>query len=80
MMYKGKCTWNTISFWLLVVGGLNLGLLGIGDLLGSNWNIINLVLGGIPFLEPIVYVLIGASAIVAMMTCKCKTCKVSGGM
>jgi uncharacterized membrane protein YuzA (DUF378 family) len=79
-MYKGKCTWNTVSFWLLVIGGLNLGISGIGDLLGSNWNIINLVLGGIPFVEPIVYVLIGISAIVAMMTCKCKTCKVEASM
>jgi len=77
MIHKGKCTWNTIAFWLLVVGGLNWGLVGIGDLLGSNWNVIYLILGGIPYVEPIVYVLVGIAAVIAIITCRCKTCKVS---
>ncbi len=80
MIYKGKCTWNTISFWLLVIGGLDVGLMGIGDILRSNWNVINIIFGGVPYLEPIVYILIGIAAVVALMTCKCKTCKVDSGI
>jgi len=49
---------------LVVVGGINWGLVGIGMLLGnSNWNVINMILGTVPTLEAVVYVLVGLSAV-----------------
>lgn len=61
--------------WLLVlVGALNWGLVGLGELLGHNWNVVNLIFGGIPMLEAIVYLLVGLAAI-KYFFCKCKTCK-----
>ncbi len=47
---------------LLVVGGLNWGFVGIGMLIGSDWNIVKMIVGSWPILEAIVYVLVGVAA------------------
>jgi uncharacterized membrane protein YuzA (DUF378 family) len=52
---------------LLVVGGLNWGLVGLGMLFGGNWNVVNMILGSWPMVEGIVYVLVGISAVAAIM-------------
>ncbi len=52
-----------LSKILLIVGGLNWGLVGVGDFVGSNWNIVNIVVGSWPTLESVVYVLVGAAAV-----------------
>lgn len=41
---------------LLLVGGLNLGLSALG------WNVVNMVLGGMPMLETWFNILVGVSA------------------
>ncbi len=59
----------------LIVGGLNWGLVGLGGFLGMNLNIVNLVLGGWPMVESIVYLLVGVAAVMKIFGgCKCKTC------
>ena len=63
-----------ILFILLLVGGLNWGLVGLGMLLGSNLNVVNLLLGSWPTVEAIVYLLVGLAAlekVVAMSMGKC---------
>lgn len=62
---------------LLIVGGLNWGLVGVGMLMGVNLNVINLLLGGVPTLEAVVYVLVGLAAILKIFGCRCKTCMAS---
>ena len=52
-----------LSKILLIVGGLNWGLVGIGDLMGSSWNIVNMIVGSWPMLESVVYVLVGVAAV-----------------
>ena len=50
--------------WLLVlIGGINWGLIGVGYFLQSNLNVVNLVVGSWPVVEAIVYVLVGLSAV-----------------
>ena len=73
---------HSVSWILLIVGGLNWGLEGLGDLIGSNLNVIRLVLGGWPQLESIVYVLVGLSAIYELTVHKknCKKCEAGGSM
>ena len=44
---------------LLIVGGLNWGLVGLLDL-----DVVELVLGAVPILQTIVYVLVGLAALV----------------
>ncbi|MDP7247279.1 MAG: DUF378 domain-containing protein [Candidatus Peribacteraceae bacterium] len=48
---------------LLLVGGLNMGLVGVGMLVSNDLNVINMVVGGLPVLEAVVYVLVGLSAL-----------------
>lgn len=77
-MHNAKCCgWgHKLAKILLVIGGLNWGLVGVGMLLSSNWNVINLLLGSIPTLEAVVYILVGVVAIIKLFNCKCKKCMV----
>lgn len=67
---------HKIAFILLIIGGLNWGLVGLGEWFGGNWNVVNLLLGSWPAVEALVYVLVGVSALVLVFTHKkdCKTC------
>lgn len=74
-MNKGVC--HKTALVLLVVGGLNWGLVGAGSFAGSNWNVVNLLLGSWPVVENLVYVLVGLSAIAILFTHKrdCGQCQ-----
>jgi uncharacterized membrane protein YuzA (DUF378 family) len=67
---------HMIAFILLVIGGLNWGLVGIGGFAGANWNVVNLLLGSWPSVEWIVYILVGLSALWLVIGHKkdCRTC------
>ena len=70
-----------IAKWLVIIGGLNWGLVGVGMLLGSSWNLVNLIFGSMPIVEAIIYVLVGIAAVVKIFGCKCKKCdKCQGGV
>jgi len=73
---------HAIEFILVIVGALNWGLVGIGGFLGGNWNVVNLILGGWPQVEWIVYILVGLSAVGLMFGHKkeCRSCNPSGMM
>jgi uncharacterized membrane protein YuzA (DUF378 family) len=60
-----------VTFILLVVGGLNWGL----DAL--NYNLVTMLLGNWPMAEKAVYLLVGVSAVVELITHKknCAMCK-----
>lgn len=64
-----------VSFTLLIVGGLNWGLVGL-----MNLDLVELLLGSMPVAQQLVYVLVGVSAIFEVVTHKsgCKNC--SGSM
>ncbi len=71
-----KCGVGSIFYVLMIVGGVNWGLVGLGALLQMNLNVVNLLLGKWPMVEAIVYILVGISAVVAIFGgCKCETCK-----
>ncbi len=44
---------------LVIVGAINWGLIGLGGFFGGDWNIVHMILGSLPQLEWIVYVLVG---------------------
>ncbi len=58
---------NMISRWLLVIGGLNWGLVGIGFFANTNLNLVTMIFGKVPVLEAIVYILVGAAALHAVV-------------
>ena len=47
----------------LIVAGIIWGLVGFGYFINTNLNIINLILGGVPVIENIVYLVVGVCAI-----------------
>jgi uncharacterized protein len=65
---------HMVAFILVIVGGINWGLVALG------FNVVNMILGSVPMLEQVVYLLVGLSAIYLAVTHKndCKAC--SGGM
>ena len=65
-----------ISRILLLVGGLNWGLIGLGGFLGGSWNLVYMILGSWPAVEWLVYVLVGAAAVYEIVNQR----KGSGGM
>ncbi len=70
-----------IAFILVIIGGLNWGLIGLGNLMGSNWNVVSMILGPVSMtLENIVYVLVGLSALYLGIGHKkdCRACSTSG--
>jgi uncharacterized membrane protein YuzA (DUF378 family) len=68
---------HIVSFILLAIGGLNWGLIGLGMWFGGNWNVVYLVFGSLPWLEGLVYVLVGIATVVLLVTHKknCSCCK-----
>ena len=73
---KGGCTKSMYGRYLLIAGGLNWGLIGLGILLGGgSWNVLNMLLGSVPTLEAIVYLLIGLVAVMEIFGgCRCSKC------
>ncbi len=64
-----------VAYLLLLVGGINWGLVGLGDFFGGNWNLVNIIFGSWPWVEWGIYVLVGAAAILTAIGCKCRTCR-----
>lgn len=55
-MNLSQATW-----WLMVVGSINWGLSAFG------LNLVNMIVGSVPMLEMIVYVLVGLSGVYALL-------------
>lgn len=68
-----------ISWILIIVGGLNWGLVGVSGFMGGNWNLVHIILGSVPVVENIVYVLVGLSAIYELIVHRqnCRMCNPS---
>lgn len=62
---------HMIAFILLIIGGINWGLMGL-----LNMNLVHSLLGSSEMLEKIVYILVGISAVYIAVTHKkdCKMC------
>lgn len=58
-----KGTVGLIAYILVIVGAINLGLVGLGSFLGGNWDVIGMVLGGFPQVMNVVLILIGLSGV-----------------
>lgn len=52
-----------IAFVLVIIGGLNWGLIGLGGFAGADWNVVHLIFSFSATVEWIVYILVGLSAI-----------------
>ncbi|MBP9798037.1 DUF378 domain-containing protein [Candidatus Woesebacteria bacterium] len=63
---------HMITYPLMVIGALNWGLVGAFDM-----NLVNMLVGGYPMVETLVYVAVGLSALYDFLNHKatCKLCK-----
>lgn len=54
-----------VSLLLVIVGGLNWGLVGLAHFVdeGANWNIVNIIFADFPSVEALVYILVGLAAL-----------------
>jgi len=74
MMDHKMCGVHKVAWILLLVGGLNWGLVGLAGI-----NLVDMLLGAGSVLARVVYVLVGLSALAMLFTHKCKMC-MGGGM
>ena len=63
---------HLVTFTLVVVGALNWGLMGL-----LNLNLVNAIVGTMPTLERLVYILVGVSAVYELAT-HMQNCKLCG--
>ena len=66
MQYDGSIRASAldwVSLALVIVGAINWGLVGLGGFVGANFNLVNLLLGGVPVVESLVYVLVGLAGL-----------------
>jgi len=63
---------------LVIIGGINWGLVGLGMLMGNNLNVVHMILSFSPTLEAIVYLLVGVAAVAKIFGCRCKKCMAAG--
>ena len=56
---------DMVSKWIVVIGCINWGLVGVGSFAKADLNVVGLILGGIAggVLANLVYVLVGLSAL-----------------
>ena len=52
-----------IAYILVLIGALNWGLVGLGSFFGMDLNVVHMIFGYVPYLEPVVYVVVGLSAL-----------------
>ena len=72
---------HMVAWILVIVGGLNWLLIGLGGFMGSNWNVVGMIFGSWPQVEWIVYILVGLSAVYELVSHKgnCRNCGSGGG-
>ena len=70
----GMCACAMIGKILVIIGGLNWGLVGVGMLMGSDWNVVHMILSFSTKVEAIVYILVGIAALMMIFGCRCKKC------
>ena len=71
---KRGCGTTIFLKTLLIIGGLNWGLVGVGGFIGRDLNLVHMIFGSMPAVEWIVYVVVGLAALLSIFRCKCKTC------
>ena len=58
---------HKIARVLVIVGGINWGLVGLGMLMNADWNVIDMVLGQWEPVLGLVYVLVGVATVMMFL-------------
>lgn len=57
-------TLDTVAMILVIIGGLNWGLIG----LNMDWNVVGMIFGGMGWILNLIYILVGLSAVYMAVT------------
>lgn len=72
---SSSCAPQLVAKILLVIGGLNWGVVGASALLnGKSWNLVHQFLGAMPQVELVLYVAVGVSAVAYLVGCQSSKC------
>jgi len=71
---KKGCTVSNIGYGLAMLGALNWGLVGLSEFVHTDLNVVHMLLGKWPSAEAIVYIIVGLSALMLCIGCKCNKC------
>lgn len=74
----GRCSFSKIAWVLVVIGGLNWGLVGVGMLMGSDLNLVAMLLGS-GTIAAVVYLVVGLATLANIFGCRCSKCKEAMG-
>ena len=81
MCNNGKKTFiGKLAWILIIIGGLNWGLVGLGMFLNTPLNVVNMILGSWPTIEALIYLLVGVAVVLKLMHRKCNVCMPAGEM
>lgn len=56
--------WGSLA--LVIVGAINWGLVGVGQLFDANWNLVTVLVGSIPTLEALISLAVGLAGLYEM--------------
>ena len=48
---------------LVIIGAINWGLVGVGNFVGANWNLVNIIFGSVPVAQNLIYLLVGLAGL-----------------
>lgn len=74
-MCSNCCGVHKVAYVLLVIGGLNWGLIGV-----ANFDLVKAIFGTWPMVVSIIYILVGLSAVAMLGKKMCKGCKMDKNM
>ena len=66
MQYDGRIRASAldwVSLALVIVGAIVWGLVGLGTFVGANLNVVDVLFGGFPAVEALIYVLVGLAGL-----------------
>lgn len=78
----GGCVPAMIGKVLVIVGGINWGILGAAMLMNKTLeegNVLHKIFGSMPTVEAVIYILVGLSAVMMIFGCRCKKCMAACG-
>ncbi len=58
--------WTALA--LVIIGAVNWGLIGLGMLMDSDWNLVSMLFSSVPTVEAIIYILVGLSGLYLLWT------------
>ncbi len=78
-MHNHKSGWGMICSILVVIGGLNWGIIGVGMLMNADWNLVSMIFGD-GMVASIIYILVGIATLCVLGSMRSKKAEMAKPM